>query len=737
MKVKPRHVRDEIPLVLPPLALVLGMLLALVGLDAAVGPAEYLLLGFLPLAWFLARRTWLGAAAVCVCALLLGTLLGREALEAAARGRPTDADLGGVYQVEGRLSQAHETQFGLALRLDQVQVLSPATTVFRLTRLTVYVPPCEPRPAPGAQITAWLTLKRSYESQPIPWPMQELRNRELPRFYGSVKAAALWQCDRFEPPVANALSPGNRELLALALHAVPASLWQERLRPFGVGHLLSISGLHCLWVFLLLQLLLWPLPRPWLRLAATLAGLLAFGQFAGWTASVTRAVLTLGLWSLLPSLGRVRSWPRLWFSLFVLALVLDPTLLLLRGFWYSFAASLGLVLGGKARRFRPSPLEHPWLVRLRPLLPIVAAQLFVIPINLMFQGYARFTDLFWNFIGVLFLAALILQLGLAWCATLWSSLVPLANHSEALLTRVLAQLAELSFWEWVRWPQSPLWVFAVLVFLALSLRYGGREWRWYLACACMLAFHLLGRPQSGERLVFVDVGQGLCVLHVSATGEGTLYDAGGKLPGGLRLDRLVRLFGVRHLRAAYLSHMDLDHYQLLEQVPRTFPLWVAPSQRAAFAANPMLAGFPLCTTAMGDRERWGSYQVSVLWPPADEVAFPSDNEQSLVLLLDNGRERILLMGDAGLWTEAHVHLPESEEPLMLQVGHHGSKTSSGQAFLERSKPADAIISCGYRNQFSHPNGAVVERLTNQGALLWQTSETGSITIVDGEISVGK
>ncbi len=734
MKIKQLRFRDEALLIFPPLGLVLGMFIALLERGPSPHAAQQALALLLPLTWIAAVRPLAGAFGAAASGFFLGAFLCHSALEMTARDQPLEADLGRSYQLEGRLRQIRPTPYGEALSLDRITILSPAKTSFQLSRLTVYVPTSERRPALDAKITAWITLKTSHHSHPIPWPMQTLRERHMPRYYGSVKSAALWQCDRWDQTVDHGLSAGNRELMALAIQAVPATIWQERLRPFGVGHLLSISGLHCIWVYFGLQLLLWPLPRPWLRLGASLIGLLAFAHFAGWTASVTRAVLMLGLWSLLPSLGRTRSWLRLWFGVLLLALVLDPTLLLLRGFWYSFAASLGLVLGGKASSFRPSPLEHPWLRRLRPFLPIVAAQAFVIPINLMFQGYARVTDLLWNFIGVLFLAALCLLCLLAWCATQWPGLVSLANQSEGLLLRALEPFVDFSLGEWVRMPQSPLWVFLALAVLALSLRYGGRERRWYLALSSLGLFNLIGLPLSGERLVFLDVGQGLSVLHVSATGKGTLYDAGGKLPGGLRLDRLAGLFGAHQIRAAYISHRDLDHYQLLQHVPRTFPLMVAPSQREAFASDPLLAGFTLCTVAEGDRERWGSYEMTVIWPPAAEMDYPNDNEQSLVVVLENGHGAVLLTGDAGVWAEERLQIPNALASVLLQVGHHGSKTSSGSAFLERLAIRDAIISCGFRNRFFHPNADVVERLTSRGVLVWQTSETGSITMVDGEIS---
>ena len=64
---------------------------------------------------------------------------------------------------------------------------------------------------------------------------------------------------------------------------------------------------------------------------------------------------------------------------------------------------------------------------------------------------------------------------------------------------------------------------------------------------------------------------------------------------------------------------------------------------------------------------------------------------------------------------------------LLKVGHHGSKTSSSEEFLDELKPQFAMISDGYRNQFHHPHPSVLERLQEHHAAILRTDQQGLIT----------
>ena len=69
-------------------------------------------------------------------------------------------------------------------------------------------------------------------------------------------------------------------------------------------------------------------------------------------------------------------------------------------------------------------------------------------------------------------------------------------------------------------------------------------------------------------------------------------------------------------------------------------------------------------------------------------------------------------------------LPDLEA---LVVGHHGSKHSTSESFLEALKPETAVISVGY-NSYGHPATETLERLTKAGATIYRTDESGTITL---------
>jgi competence protein ComEC len=117
------------------------------------------------------------------------------------------------------------------------------------------------------------------------------------------------------------------------------------------------------------------------------------------------------------------------------------------------------------------------------------------------------------------------------------------------------------------------------------------------------------------------------------------------------------------------------------------------------------------------------------WKPAQ-----ADNDNSVAFRLEYGRQRTLFLGDAAAEVESQLR-PGSLE--VLKVAHHGSRFSTSETLLERSRPGAAIISSGVRNTYGHPARDVLNRLSRFGVRVYRTDRDGAIryNLTTGAITV--
>jgi competence protein ComEC len=264
-----------------------------------------------------------------------------------------------------------------------------------------------------------------------------------------------------------------------------------------------------------------------------------------------------------------------------------------------------------------------------------------------------------------------------------------------------------------------------------------------------------GSTQGRLRLDFLDVGQGDAALVTFPDGTTLLIDAGGK-PNFSRgsgqpdsFERDSRAIGEavvsqylwqRGLSAVdyvLATHADADHIDGLNDVARNFRVRAALVGRAPttdpeyarFAHSCETEGIPVTVLAAGDVLQVGT-TATVLWPPANaSPEAPSRNNDSLVVRLEFGARRMLLTGDIEAAAEAAlVRGGANLQADIVKVAHHGSKTSSTEAFVLRTGGRYAIISVGLNSMFGHPHKEVVEQWKARGAEILTTGRSGTITV---------
>lgn len=530
--------------------------------------------------------------------------------------------------------------------------------------------------------------------------------------------------------------PNNGVVLALLTGdraLVKDELW-DLYAATGVSHLMAISGPHVmlaavgitwLWIKLLSlfpQLFL-RLPLQQLKLPITLVVAVLYGLLAGLSLPTLRTLLMVAAVLLLTGLRKEVPFLRLLLVAFVALVLWQPLSVHAIGFWLSFGAVALLMLwsgmvpqGHKIKQFLRLQL---WLT------------LALIPLTLGFFGLLSGVAPLANMLAIPAVGFFIVPLALVGLAlgvlssTLQQLCWLLAINIVDALNAYLGVLASIPY-------AQQIWVFSAsnLVFLSLVLAL------WLLPKGVLprlltpfLLLPVLFRWPSvaeGEaQLSIIDVGQGLSVL-IQTRHHNLLYDTGASQNTGERIiNRYLHWLNVKQLHGLMISHNDKDHTGGADALMTQFipqQLWYSAAPQG-YAVKPQTTQ-QLCVA--GQQWQWDGVNFTVL-SPVEGAYYDKDNNRSCVLRVSATGFSVLLTGD--IEVPAEQLLLKQHGVLhsdILVLGHHGSKTSSTEPFLDAVKPRLAIVSAGYHNQFAHPAPVVLERLSARQISIDNTIEHGSL-----------
>jgi len=563
----------------------------------------------------------------------------------------------------------------------------------------------------------------------------------------------------------------------------------EQFTGVGIAHLLAISGDHLGIVALLsFSLFLWILKRSEFLLlsisvkkwaaALTIPFILLYTFIAGAGISVIRATIMVVTFFLSILFSRDRNLLHTLALAAFLILLFSPPSLFDVSFQLSFLAVLSILylVPRLLRRRKEEEIlpfqETSWRQRLSAYLKI---SLMVTAVAIL--GTAPFVALHFNrfsLIGFLtnlffvpWVGFIIMPLSLV--ASILSFFVyPLAVlliQMNDIITMILLKAVALS----ASLPYASFFVstptvfeiilFYLLLLMVVHLRKGKRVRYLFLGCCIALVINFAywntkGWFQKKLVITFIDVGQGDSILIEFPKGKRMLVDG-----GGLREDRfdigknVIAPFlwnkKIRKIDFLVLTHPDPDHLKGLNFIASNFSIghfWdngFRVDSEPYYRLQEILLKKKIERSSLNDQtlpQMIHGAQLSFLNPPGMKESLrvsqnPSlPNNQSLVMKIQFRQITILLAGD--IEQEAEYRMMRKRFSIkadLLKIPHHGSASSSTQAFLESVKPSYAILSVSEQTPGRLPHPEVLRRYERLGTRILRTDKHGAITVVtDGE-----
>ena len=515
----------------------------------------------------------------------------------------------------------------------------------------------------------------------------------------------------------------------------------------GISHIVAVSGLHISILFAFVSMVTGK--RRFLLAIVGIPVLIFFGAMAGFTASVTRAVIMEILLLLALVLNREYDPPTaLSFACLVL-LVQCPLTIAGIGFQLSVASVAGIFLffgkldgwlknwiPGKGKTFR-GRMERFFTASVAVTL---SATVLTVPLTAIHFGLVSLVGVVTNllvlpvvsfiFYGTMAVGALGcvhmgLASGLAWVIA-WPIRYVLAT-AHFLAELPLAAVYTVS-------PYIVVWLvflYGLLAWLLVSKKKRpGLVFGFGVLGLCIsLLLSFLEPLTCDYRVTVLDVGQGQCII-LQSEGSTFLVDCGGRRgeeAADIAAEQLLSQ-GITRIDGLILTHYDRDHAEGVQFLAERIDIervYLPGTEDADGCLQGVLDAVPEQLPVDSDMViTFGDAQIQIF--PAKEAG--SGNDSCASVLFQREKCDTLITGDLSADAERQLlkdyDLPDLE---VLIAGHHGSKYSTCEELLTATAPDVVIISVGAHNSYGHPTDEVLERLKTAGCAVYRTDLHGKIT----------
>jgi len=549
----------------------------------------------------------------------------------------------------------------------------------------------------------------------------------------------------------------------------------EAFQKNGIAHILSVSGIHVGIVYLYISRLLGNRKTRTFYLLAALM-LVFYAALSEFSPSVVRAVVMI----FIHMFSKV-SYRRYDFisctAVSALGMLLfNPFYLFNAGFQLSYMAVFCLAvmlpwMNRKLDHMEEAGKSELLIGSLRYLSPLLIIQIGMAPLTAYLFNYFSVVSFFMN-IPIIAISGIIIPLGICLIpiSFLGEIFFGVGAQAAELLIDIMVWLNELfylpgiGFFNMVSPPALLLLLFYGFFFFLSSeffriLYQRRRRKAIAVCCSLIMILSLLMSIAAGTNyhkaeLVFIDVGQGDCLHIRTPEGRNILIDGGGsqnyKVGEKILLPYLLKN-GVKSIDLAIITHLHDDHYLGIQQLAGKMEI----KNLGIYEANRLREPEILAETGLhrkdmlylteGDRIRiekdiW----IDILYPAEHTekeygkiiLEEEDENKSSLFLKVYYKGLTVLMTGDIGFDGEEEImdiyeNKPEVLTADVLKIGHHGSKYSTGDEFLDAVHPKIAVFQVG-KNNFGHPHPSVIDKCAKKGIIVYRNDLNGAIIFTYGE-----
>ncbi len=512
--------------------------------------------------------------------------------------------------------------------------------------------------------------------------------------------------------------------------------WQV-FRQTGTGHLVAISGLHisliASFVYFLTKKICYVLPPN--RFAGSIktvgccmGWLLAclYAALSGFSIPSRRAIFMISAFMLSVILRKVQRASRGYWIALGLVLVCDPLSTLSPGFWLSFIA-VGIILYSMQNRLATKGW---WWQGGRIHLILFVG---LTPITLALFNSASLVSPLANFIAIPYFSFWVVPccvggtLSFFFSKTMARLLFSMGDYGLQGLWPLLENLSNRPYATWQQFNENTTLIGIAMVGLLCFLLPKGLPGR-YLGLIALLPLLLSPVPAIEEgraNVTVLDVGQGLATV-VETKNHVLVFDTGPQLSKHFDTGAQVVLpfLATRQRKAIdrlIISHADNDHKGGAASIIKAMPV------HHIISSDQPLADRVVDLCVAGQRWQWDGVVFEILHPTMDYVG--KKNDRSCVLKVQAGTQSVLMTGDIETKSEKDLiqRVPQALASTVLIVPHHGSKTSSSEAFIAAVHPHYAIITVGYANSYGHPKPAILQRYQEASIPVFDSIHHGAVS----------